>query len=259
MKKTTVYTWAVLLALVSMSPALAGVVEIGALKDNTLYEDLNGDVSNGAGVYFFAGNTAFGQIRRAVIAFDVAAAVPEGATIDAVSLRLHMSMTIVGPREVLLHRIVADWGEGTSDAPQEEGMGTTAERNDATWVHRFFPTVDWASTGGDFAAAPSGDALVANIGFYTWSSAEMVADVQSWLDSPADSFGWIVIGNEATIATAKRFDSRENSGESERPFLTIEFSAGPDVPASSAAGLILLTAVFLAAGTFFVSRSSCPP
>ena len=258
-KKTTVCAWAVLLAIVSMSPAAAEVVEIGALKDNTLYEDLNGDVSNGAGVYFFAGNTALEEIRRGVIAFDVAAAVPEGATIDAVTLKLHMSKTIAGPEAVFLHWILADWGEGASDAPQEEGMGTTAEPGDATWVHRFFPTVDWASTGGDFAAASSGDALVDNIGFYTWSSAGMVADVQSWLDSPADNFGWIVIGNEASIATAKRFDSRENSDESERPVLTIEFTVGPNVPASSAAGLILLTVALLAAGTFFVSRYRSAP
>jgi hypothetical protein len=243
-----------LLAIVSISPAAADVVEIGAMQDNTLYEDLDGDGSNGAGIHFFAGTTFVPEIRRGVIAFDVAGAVPEGATIDTVTLTLHMSKTIVGPQVVALHRILADWGEGTSDAPFEEGIPAVAERGDATWVHRFFPTVEWASTGGDFDAAPSGDSLIANIGFYTWGSAGMVADVQSWLDSPDDNFGWIVIGNEATFPTAKRFDSRENSDESERPVLTVEFSGGPDVPASSAAGRILLTVALLAAGTLLVSR-----
>ncbi len=263
MKKTTAFAWAVLLAIVSMSPASADVVEIGALADNTLYEDLDGDGSNGAGIHFFAGTTFTPEIRRGVIAFDVAGAVPEGATIDAVTLTLHMSKTIVGPQVVSLHRILADWGEGTSDAPEQEGIPAAAERGDATWVHRFFPTLNWASTGGDFAATPSGDSLIANIGFYTWSSAGMAADVQSWLDSPADSFGWIVIGDETTFPTAKRFDSRENGDGSERPVLTIEFTAGPDVPASSAAGLVLLMLALLATGTFFVLRyrsgSSCPP
>ena len=259
MQRTTVYTWAVLLAIVSALPAAAGIVEVGALKDNTLYEDQAGDLSNGAGIYFFTGNTAFGEIRRGVIAFDVAAAVPKGATIDAVTLRLHMSKTIAGPEAVFLHRILADWGEGTSDAPQEEGIGTSAEQDDATWVHRFFPTVDWISIGGDFAAAPSGDALVSGIGFYDWTSAEMVADVQSWLNSPADNFGWIVVGNEATIATAKRFDTRENGDESERPVLTIEFNGGSDVPASSGVGLILLTVTLLAVGTFFIMRYRSAP
>ena len=87
----------------------------------------------------------------------------------------------------------------------------------------------------------------------------MVANVQSWLDSPADNFGWIVIADEAIIPSAKRFDSRENSDESERPVLTVEFTADPDVPASSAAGLILLAVALLAAGTFFVSRYRSAP
>ena len=41
-KKTSVYAWVLLLAIVSISPAAADVVEIGALQDNTLYEDLDG-------------------------------------------------------------------------------------------------------------------------------------------------------------------------------------------------------------------------
>ncbi len=261
MKKTTVYAWAVLLAIVSMSPAAAEVAELGASKDNTLYQDLIGDLSNGAGIYFFTGTTLVGELRRGVIAFDVAAAVPQGVTIDAVTLTLHMSKThpLAGPQEVSLHRILADWGEGTSDALMEEGMGADAESDDATWVHTFYETEFWDSTGGDFDAAPSGDTLVDDVTFYTWSSAEMVADVQSWLDSPEGNFGWIVIGNEDMTLTAKRFDSRENSDESERPVLTIEFTAAPGVPASSAAGVILLAAALLAAGTFLVSRYRSAP
>ena len=109
-KKTTVYPWAVLLALVSISPALAGVVELGASKDNTLYQDLVGDLSNGAGIHLFTGTTLVGELRRGVIAFDVAAAVPRGVTIDSVTLTLHMSKTnpFAGPQEVFLHRILAD-------------------------------------------------------------------------------------------------------------------------------------------------------
>ena len=168
-------SWAVLLAIVSMSPAAAQVVELGALKDNTLYEDFDGNVSNGAGIHFFTGATLFGEPRRGVIAFDVAAAVPPGATIGAVTLTLHMSKThpFAGPQDVLLHRILADWGEGTSDAVMEEGQGAEAEDGDATWVHTFYETEFWVSTGGDFDRSPSGETVVDDIAFYTWSSAEI--------------------------------------------------------------------------------------
>ena len=46
----------------------------------------------------------------------------------------------------------------------------------------------------------------------------MVADVQSWLDNPASNFGWLVLGDETAIATAKRFDTRESASP---PVLTI--------------------------------------
>ncbi len=43
------------------------------------------------------------------------------------------------------------------------------------------------------------------------------------LDDPSTNFGWIVIGNEETIQTAKRFDSREVSQAGRRPRLTITY------------------------------------
>src|SRR3990172_8140426 len=52
----------------------------------------------------------------------------------------------------------------------------------------------------------------------------MVADVQDWLDNPAANFGWIVMGNEGTVETAKRFDSKENTTAGNRPSLTITYT-----------------------------------
>src|SRR5262249_11447282 len=71
----------------------------------------------------------------------------------------------------------------------------------------------------------SASTIVSAIGTYTWgSSSQMVADVQDWLDAPSANFGWIVIGEESTPTTAKRFDSRENPTPANRPKLTIVFS-----------------------------------
>ena len=50
-------------------------------------------------------------------------------------------------------------------------------------------------------------------------------DVQSWLDDPASNFGWLVLGDESEISTAKRFDTRESASP---PVLTIIYRpAGP--------------------------------
>jgi len=205
--------------------ASANIVNIMPSKDNTLYEydPAEGDHSNGAGFHFFAGENGMGELRRGVLAFDVAGTIPPGSTLTAVTLSMNMSMTQAGAVTVELHKLLADWGEGTSHAPMGEGDGAPATPNDATWRHRFFDTVFWTTQGGDFSATVSASQSVGGIGQYTWSSAQMVADVQSWLDNPASNFGWLVLGGETAIAMAKRFDSRESASP---PMLTIEFS-GP--------------------------------
>jgi hypothetical protein len=205
---------------------MAATISIMPSKDNTLYEydPAEGDHSNGAGFHFFAGENGMGELRRGVLAFDISGTIPAGSTITAVSLTMNMSMTPAGAETVELHKLLADWGEGTSHAPMGEGDGAPATPNDATWRHRFFDTIFWTNEGGDFSATVSASQSVGGIGQYTWSSTQMVADVQSWLDDPASNFGWLVLGNETTIATAKRFDTRESASP---PMLTIQYRVVP--------------------------------
>ena len=206
----------------------AAIINVTPSKDNTLYEydPLEGDHSNGAGLHFFAGENGMGELRRGVLAFDLAGIIPVGSTIIAVSLTMNMSMTPAGAETVELHKLLADWGEGTSHAPMGEGDGAPATSNDATWRHRFFDSIFWTTQGGDFSAVVSASQSVGATGQYTWSSMQMVADVQSWVDNPASNFGWLVLGNETTIATAKRFDTRESASP---PVLAIQYIPGPRV------------------------------
>jgi hypothetical protein len=206
--------------------ASANIINIMPSKDNTLYEydPAEGDHSNGAGFHFFAGENGMGELRRGVLAFEIAGSIPPGSTITAVSLSMNMSMTPAGALTVELHKLLADWGEGISHAPMGEGDGAPATPNDATWRHRFFDSVFWTTQGGDFSATVSASQSVGGTGHYTWSSAQMVADVQSWLDNPASNFGWLVLGDETAIATSKRFDTRESASP---PILTIEFRVAP--------------------------------
>ena len=210
--------------------ALADIVTLGATKDNTLYQSTTGALSNGTGQYFFAGRTdiiSAGSIRRAVIAFDVAGNIPAGAVITRVELTLNMSRTTALLQPVSLHRLLANWGEGTSDPLGEEGGGVASTTNDATWIHRFFNFAFWSTAGGDFVATPSTTIQVGPIGVYTFlSTPAMVADVQAWVNNPVTNFGWLLRGNESVLATAKRFDSRNHPIASVRPRLTVEFSSG---------------------------------
>ncbi|MCZ6777251.1 MAG: DNRLRE domain-containing protein [Ignavibacteria bacterium] len=207
------------------------VVQLTPVKDNTLYEDLGGSLSNGAGDHFFAGRTTglLGAplIRRGLLAFNIADSITAGSTIDSVVLRLHMSRTnfVAGPRTVELRRVLSNWGEGASHAVLQEGQGAPAMPNDATWIHTFFNTNFWSTPGGDFSNTASASQSVSNIGFYTWgSTSQMVADVQDWLDNPTTNFGWLVLGDESSPTTTKRFDSRQNPVEADRPVLTVAYT-----------------------------------
>ncbi len=229
-------------------PAVAATAILNPSKDNTLYEYVSagnctetpvplGDCSNGAGIHFFAGRTDRGYMRRGVLAFNVAGSIPAGSTITSVSLTLNASRVATNTaRTVELHKLVADWGEGTSDASQNEGKGAPATTNDATWRHRFYNTVFWTAQGGDFSGTVSASQQVGANGAYTWGSTSfMVADVQSWLNNPSSNFGWLVKGDESTSTTAKRFDSRESNNP---PALTIIYTppSGTPTPTPTATG-----------------------
>ena len=96
-------------------------IKLNPIKDNALYESPEGSVSNGAGGHLFSGRNNEGDIRRALVAFDIAGSIPPGATIMSVSLQLRMSRTAGGPERVSLHKVLADWGQGSSDADGNEG------------------------------------------------------------------------------------------------------------------------------------------
>ncbi len=226
------------IATLALTPLVhAEMVVIGADRDNTIFD--KGGTSNGAGDYLFAGQTAANRLRRGLIHFDVASAVPAGATVTDVTLTLHLSRSISGPFDVTVHRALADWGEAGSDAPNEEGSGAPAETGDATWNYAFFSTDPWANAGGDFEAFASATESIGGVGFYDWTSDQLIADVQSFLDGPGGNFGWFLLGAEDNIASTKRFDTRENPNVAMRPALSVTYVA----PAPGALPVLALVAV----------------
>jgi hypothetical protein len=227
----------------STATALCGVLAVARLaaaeqvvlepaEDNTIFDE--GALSNGRGTGLFAGVTGGGDIRRALLAFGVAGAIPAGSTITDAQLSLRVTRSISGNQPMTVHRLLADWGEGASNSTVMGGsMGADAAPGDATWTFRLFDTTMWANEGGDFVATASATQQVGNSGSATWgSNATMVADVQIWLDTPAGDFGWIVIGDESARPTSKRFGSSE-AGSANRPKLTIHFDPPAGLPTAT--------------------------
>jgi spore coat protein A len=215
--------------LAAGSSARADSVNLTAARDVTLYSEAD-DKANGSGDYFFAGQTNGGNRRRGLVRFDVSG-IPAGSTINSTTLTLYMSRTIAGNQNVNLHRVLADWGEGASNAGGQEGDPTSAALNDATWRYRFYDpnnpgsAPQWAVLGGDFVGTASATTIVGNsTGSYSWSSASMSGDVSAWVNNSSSNYGWILIGNETTQPTAKRFNSRTSSNASRRPLLSVNFT-----------------------------------
>jgi spore coat protein A len=220
--------------------AHADTVSLSAIQDNTLFEPITkdglADRSNGAGTAMFTGKVkdalnSVGQVavRRAVLAFDIAGNIPPGSTINSVQLNLRCTKVKVSTSfGASLHRLSSDWGEGASNTGNsQKGRGDTPATGDATWRHTFFATQFWTTQGGDYVPAASATTGVGDTGPYTWgSTAGLVADVQGWLDNPSQNFGWILIGDEGQIQSAKQFATRESteSGGAYRPELIVGFT-----------------------------------
>lgn len=209
-----------------------GTVNISASHDNTIYQELTNN-SNGQGINIFSGANNLGNARRTLLKFNIGIAIPPNSTITAVTLTLHCNKTISGNFNMQLHKLVQNWGEGNSDAGAiNDGTGATAAANDATWACSFANgsggcSTAWSTTGGTYTVIQSATTSVGPINVsYNWSSTQMKLDVQEWLDDPAVNYGWILIGDETTAASAKRFESRQNSAN--QPVLTVSYI--PTVP-----------------------------
>ena len=110
----------------------------------------------------------------------------------------------------------------------------------------------WTSSGGDFRGA-SDSSSIGESGA-SWTSAQMTADVQDWLDNPTNNFGWIIVGNEGTQQTAMRIGSREGSSG---PTLQINFTpAGGGEPENQTITFGVLGDKFVDDADFGVSATA---
>jgi hypothetical protein len=227
--------------------ASAAIIKAPVARDNTIFESPNTN-SNGQGETFFSGASGgVAAARRGLLAFDVSG-IPAGSQINRVTLRLTLADVAaqeLSARNVSLHRLLGDWGEGASNAGNTGGSGNgiAAATGDTTWLQQFFNTDPWTTPGGDFAASTSATTAVgvlADVGnVYTWetlrggSPSGMVLDVESWLASPTANFGWLLkVDNEPALRTVRRYWSSEASNTALRPTLEIEYSTAA-VPETS--------------------------
>lgn len=209
-----------------------GVNGYAGTRDTTLFQDRPAH-SSGGFPNFFSSVTQTASPRRTLLKFDIPTTFPVGSTITGVALTLTMDQTRPGNITHTLHRVTKAWNEGNNPLVDSGtiGLGAPAQPGDATWTHTSYNTITWTTSGGDYAASPSASAPVGTApGTVTFSSAQMTTDTLAWQATPSTNLGWVLIGDESTVHTAKRFVSSEGTAGS-RPRLTITYT--PPVTAAS--------------------------
>jgi hypothetical protein len=199
-----------------------------SVKDNSMFSE-SPTYSDGAGYNIYAGKTTGlvgSQIRRALLKFSLTN-LPNNAQIQSVKLTMPVIQAAgntTTPHNFSLHKLLKDWGEGTSTS---RGQGSPATTNDATWNYNFYNSSTWTTAGGDFSPTASATSAVAYASFPfkfgTWSSIGIKDDVMAWLANPSTNFGWILRGEESVLGSAKKFTSREE-GFYPKPTLTIVYT-----------------------------------
>jgi len=213
-----------LFKIVAAVPGTATNTTLETAKDNTIFYETP-DNSNGSGDRLFVGNTNEGNPRRGLLAFNLTGIAP-GALINTTSLVMRVELGFA-TTPMSLHRLLTDWGEGLSDSGSSGGQGAAADPPDATWNERISGSEPWIVAGGDFKSAASGTTTVGTSGPFTWASGtnpELAVDVQRWVSDPDANFGWILLGDEVTLKTAKRFYSKDMTTASLRPKLTMNYT-----------------------------------
>jgi hypothetical protein len=204
-------------------------LKVTPTKDNSIFSEGN-NLSDGAGLFFYVGrtnNSAAVQVRRALIRFDVSS-VPANAQIQSVKLTL-TTLKAAGnnttPHNFTLHKLLNNWGEGTSSGL---GNGSPATTKDATWQNTFYPSSNWIINGGDFVNTASAATVGILNELTEWSSIQagniqMLNDVNAWVADVNTNFGWLIKGEESVRGSAKAFASREGLSVYPRT-LTIYYS-----------------------------------
>jgi hypothetical protein len=256
----------------------ADVVNLQAAQDATLFKESQGNSSSGPGMFVGTDGGGSNGVKHGLISFDIKDNIPTGATINSVSMTLYLGMVAgsggstnsgdATPRTIELHDALTSWHGSTNGAsgitatgsPPNyfggTGHGFTAAAGDATWVYASSTNTAWTTPGGDFSPTVSGS-LVVNREYFVpsvWSStntgsAQMVADVQNWLNTPSSNDGWLLRNTDETdIQTFRAFFTREGAIEEGisgfQPMLTVNFTPVPEptslVLASGAATMLMV-------------------
>lgn len=216
----------------------ADQINLAPTQDNTIFSESSNSAGGEIGVFVGSNNAAGPPSRRGLVQFNLSS-IPAGSTITGATLTMYLEMANnATARTIDLHRLNVGWGEGTAGAGQLNGAGFAAATGDATWTEAMHSVTNWPA-GGDFQSAVSASASISGttVGApFSWTSATLLSDVQSWYANASSNHGWEMISNgEGTGGSVKTFYTKEFTDVTLRPVLSITY-----VPEPATLGLLAL-------------------
>ncbi|MBN1505860.1 MAG: PQQ-dependent sugar dehydrogenase [Sedimentisphaerales bacterium] len=211
---------------------------LAAAANLTVVEDTfinSGSPGNNAGAtgWFDAGRDGVGGVRRGLLRFDLSG-IPAGSTVTSATLQL-TAVKIPNNNPVNstfdLFRMLASWKEGAKGGSN----GSAATAGETTWNARLLGTANWTAPGArsDAAATASASTAVGAVdnAKYSWTGPGLVADVQLWVNDPAQNFGWLLTSRaEGSSRSVRGFTSRQ--GGAGAGTLTVVYTPAPNSPPS---------------------------
>ena len=227
--------------------ALGGTVTLSPLADSEMRQ-LSPDSNFGSATAMVSGQVGSGghfEVRRALLRFDLRGQIPVGAIVNSAALQISAVLMLpLNPvnSDFGVHRLLEDWDE-----------------SNVTWNSRL-AGVAWSAPGAsgtaDSVPNPSATVFVTGLGNYTFSAtANLISDVQAWLDDPTINFGWLLLSEEGGPYTARHFATREDI-MGNAPVLTIDFSLPPPSILTQPKSQTVLVGSTV---SFSVVASSAPP
>ena len=232
--------WFLLSAVLALgfSHAPAAVITLAPVADTDLFE-ISPTNNLGGQTFMPVGFTGASTRGRGLLRFDLSQ-IPATATVTSVTLRVEVTFGNGLAITCDLHQMLVPWIEGNkSGGPDMTGnLGAPATVGEPTWNHRVHPNVNWGAPGAlagtDYLGNSSGSITVQNSTAYTFSSANLLSNVQAWVSNPATNYGWLLKDrNESASATARHFASREDAPNA--PVLTVGYTAPPTVTLTNTA------------------------
>ncbi|MFB9236170.1 Ig-like domain-containing protein [Plantactinospora siamensis] len=174
--------------------------------------------NDGAGQTSRLGVSADGVIRRVLLRFDLGD-LPKGAAISAASMTTTYAATAAAARPIEVHRLTADWDEGTGSFD--------CNKPGTSWFERQ-RGVPWHTNGGDFdgtvdAGLPAKSRATAGTDTYDVKNL-----AQKWANG-TPNFGMLLKLDSETPGTGDDYfdyNSDDATDPNQRPKLVVDFADG---------------------------------